>query len=98
MTKSQIRNVFGEVRKIEARWSQPEKNADENLRRLQLLRPRMAYQARREPKAEPLLNVLGDAITIVAHADDTTKQHRRFRHFVEFFEAVLAYHTAKGGK
>lgn len=95
LTKSQIRNVFGEVRKIEARWGRPEANPDENLRRLLLLKPRMAYQSVREPTAKPLLDVLSNAIDLVIHGNSERDQHSRFRNFTEFFEAILAYHTAE---
>lgn len=98
LTKSQIRNIFGEVRKIEAQWSRPEENARENVRRLLLLKPRMAYQTEREPKAGPLLSVLTNAIDKVVSADSAKVQHERFGYFVDMFEAILAYHTAQEGE
>ncbi len=109
LSKSQIRNVFGEVRNIEAAWSEPDDNAPsnsaansaQNLRKLLLLKPRMAYQGKREPKAQPLMTTLTDAIDLVV-AERTklplTALYGRFKHFTEFFEAILAYHTAGGGK
>lgn len=98
LTKNQIRNVFGEVRKIEAQWTRPEDNAKANVRRLLLLKPRMAYQAEREPKAKSLLSVLSNAIDKVVSADGTKVQHERFGYFVDLFEAILAYHTAQEGE
>ncbi|MEZ4705635.1 MAG: type III-A CRISPR-associated protein Csm2 [Caldilineaceae bacterium] len=98
LTKTQIRNIFGEVRKIEAQWSEPEKDAKDNVRRLLLLKPRMAYQAQREPKAEPLLSVLADAVSLVVGAKEAKIQHERFGYFVDLFEAILAYHTAQEGE
>lgn len=95
LTKTQIRNVFGEVRKIEANWAQPGANSRANFRRLLLLKPRMVYQAKREQATEPLMDVLGKAIDRVAQANDENEQHKRFKYFVEFFEAILAYHTAQ---
>lgn len=99
LSKSQIRNIFGEVRQIEADWQRADSdNAKSNMRRLLLLKPRMAYQRARERKTESLMVLLTDAIDLVAKATDPQQQYDRFRHFVEFFEAILAYHTAAGGK
>lgn len=105
LTKTQIRNVFGEVRKIEAQWSLPQEDNEQtektkdNVRRLLLLKPRMKYQATRERRAEPLLTVLASAIDKVVLTDSVPQsQYKRFGYFVEFFEAILAYHTAEGGK
>jgi CRISPR-associated protein Csm2 len=99
LSKSQIRNVFGEVRRIEADWSSADETTGRaNLRRLLLLKPRMAYQRKREPKTEPLMTTLTDGVDLVAEATTPEEQYRRFRHFVEFFEAVLAYHTANEKK
>lgn len=99
LSKSQIRNVFGEVRQIEAEWlSDNGESATKNMRRLLLLKPRMAYQRARERKTESLMVLLTNAIDLVAKASAPPEQHVRFRYFVEFFEAILAYHTAAGGK
>lgn len=99
LTKSQIRNIFGEVRQIEADWqSADSENAASNKRRLLLLKPRMAYQRVRVRQTESLMSVLTEAIDIVATAQNPKEQHERFRYFVEFFEAILAYHTEAGGK
>ena len=99
LSKSQIRNVFGEVRQIEAEWqSDSEEQAKKNMRRLLLLKPRMAYQRAREKKTEALMILLTAAIELVAKDREPQKQYLRFRYFVEFFEAILAYHTAAGGK
>lgn len=99
LTTSQIRNIFGEVRQIEADWQGVESdNAKSSMRRLLLLKPRMAYQRARERKTESLMIVLTDAIDLVAKSTEPQQQYNSFRHFVEFFEAILAYHTAAGGK
>lgn len=96
LTTSQIRGIFGSVRRIELDW-QDQANGD-RLKRAQrefaLLQPRMAYQARRERGrgVEELSNVLTPAMRLVG------KDHERFRNFVDFFEAILAYHKANGGQ
>lgn len=98
ISKSQIRNIFGEVRRIQLDWSQTEEKPEENFRRILLLRPRMAYQAGRKPETKPLMDVLGNAVKLISEASDNDAKFTRFQRFVEFFEAILAYHTAAGGK
>ena len=62
------------------------------VRELLLLKPKLAYQAAREPKVKPLADVLDVAI------DQVEGQRERFQRLVELFEAILAYHTKYGGK
>jgi len=90
LTTSQIRSLFGEVRSIQAQWAQ---NPQRASRRLRLLQPKMAYRARKErgQAVGQLVSVLSPAIDLVG--DD----RERFERFVEFFEAILAYHKAHGG-
>lgn len=97
LTTSQIRALFGEVRQIQAQWS--EANRDKALRRLILLKPKMAYRSRKErgKAVEELVRVLSPALDLVIQEKDTDKQNGHFDRFVEFFEAILAYHKAYGG-
>jgi CRISPR-associated protein Csm2 len=99
LTTSQVRGFFGAVRQIEAEVGSGEKElGDSTHRKLVLLKPKLAYQAQREidnRKGEGVLRlkeVLAPAIELVGR--DAT----RFRRFVEFFEAILAYHKAAGGR
>lgn len=91
LTTSQIRSIFSEVRQIEASWTQDPVQASRNLT---LLKPKMAYRARKEKgkAVEDLVSVLTPAVDLVG------KDEKRFRCFVDFFEAILAYHQAYGGK
>jgi CRISPR-associated protein Csm2 len=100
LSKSQIRGAFGTVRQIQATWDEEadEREAKEQLRRVLLLKPRLAYQAKRDPKVEPLAKVLTQSINVVAEGNGLKEQSERFRYFVDLFEAILAYHTAYGGK
>lgn len=94
LTRSQIRTIFTEVRQIEAMW---DKRKDEAIRRLSMLKPKLAYQAARSSTVSDLRNVLSDAIDEVLKAS-ADKRDQTFERFVELFEAILAYHRAKGGK
>ncbi len=106
LTTSQIRALFGEVRQIQAEWSI---NPQRAFRRLVLLRPKMAYRARKErgKAVEELVAVLDPALDHVIKAPPRRKdqppgtgnnQDDNFQRFVEFFEAILAYHKAYGGQ
>ena len=95
LTTAQIRNVFGTVRQIEMNWGprateQQQRNA---ARQLILLKPKLVYQAKRGrgKGVQELANVLIPAIDLVGEERD------RFQNFLDFFEAILAYHTAEGG-
>ncbi len=92
LTTSQIRSLFGEVRQIQAEWSIESRRAHAK-RRLILLKPKMAYRARKErgKAVSDLVDVLRPALDLVGGEDDN------FQRFVEFFEAILAYHKAYGG-
>jgi CRISPR-associated protein Csm2 len=95
LTKAQIRNIYGTVRQIDLSWSRRStdpKEADEAMRQLLLLKPRLAYQAKREPSVEGLKNVLVPAIDLVKG------NRENFQHLIDFFEAIVAYHTASGAK
>jgi CRISPR-associated protein Csm2 len=99
LTTSQIRNIFGTVRRIEMNWPEEARNDAEQQRaaraqrELLLLKPKMAYQAKRERGrgVAMLTDVLSDAIDLVGD------ERQNFQHFVDFFEAILAYHKAYGG-
>ncbi|MFQ3662259.1 MAG: type III-A CRISPR-associated protein Csm2 [Chloroflexaceae bacterium] len=101
ITTSQIRNIFGMVRTIEQ--DVKEKQDDDPLpigvqRALLMLRPKLAYQCGRVQEREKreamseLATVLSESISFVGSSV------RNFRNFVDFFEAILAYHRRYGGK
>lgn len=99
---SQIRKIFTEVRKIEALWEQEGKR-EAALRRLVILKPKLAYQEKRQERRgaspmRPLAAALSAAIDAVANEKDGEKQDAYFRNFVDFFEAVLAYHKFLSGE
>lgn len=95
LSTSQIRGVFGTVRQIEMNWR--EEAGEERNRRawrdLLLLKPKLAYQAKKERGrgVQVLAGVLVPAI------DAVQNDRANFQRFVDFFEAILAYHKAYGG-
>lgn len=103
LSKSQIRNAYGTVRQIRATWADDVEDAEEvrkQLRRVLLLKPRLAYQTKRDKdqKLKPLADVLTLAIDQIADGKTPKEQTERFGYFVDMFEAILAYHTAADGK
>jgi CRISPR-associated protein Csm2 len=103
LSTNQIRNIFGTVRRIEMNWPERPKDdaerqsAAQAQRELLLLKPKMAYQAKRErgKGVQTLTDVLAEAIDLIDI--DQEEAREQFQHFVDFFEAVLAYHKAHGG-
>lgn len=95
LTRAQIRNIFTEVRKIEALWSAKPEDA---RRRLNMLKPKLAYQAARSTPVGRLRDLLIPAIEEVEKAGDDKERDRRFSRFMDLFEAILAYHRAQGGR
>ena len=92
LTTSQIRNIFGLIKKMERRDFSPAQ--------LLLIKPKLAYAAARHNKAglTTLKDVLSEAIDVVVETDDRSVQAERFKQFVNFFEAILAYHREAGGR
>ena len=89
LTTSQIRAIFGEVRRIQGDWKINSQRAGRNLI---LLKPKMEYRAKKEGQSvSNLVSVLSAAI------DKVQGDEKNFTRFVEFFEAILAYHKAYGG-
>jgi CRISPR-associated protein Csm2 len=90
LTTSQIRNVFGTVKKLDMIGDR-----EDVLPKLILLKPKLAYAYGRNRDVQGLRilkDILSDAIDLVA------EKKIRFQNFCRFFEAILAYHKAEGGK
>jgi CRISPR-associated protein Csm2 len=99
LTTNQIRAIFGTVRQVQMSWdSSPQ--AD---RQLVLLKPKLRYRAARDRSKglNLLADVLSESIDLVLAEpkdDKAADKKTRFGYFVDFFEAILAYHKVAGGK
>ena len=82
---SQIRKVYGAVKKIQM-------SEEFNRNELIMLKPKLAYAAARNDAVTDLKDALTQAI------DKVGNDPKRFKNFVDFFEATLAYHKAAGGQ
>lgn len=93
LTTSQLRNIFGEFRKIEAFW---DKDKETSKRRLQLLQPKLAYQQKREEKTARFCAIMTEAVKdIFTQGADVDKG---FRNCMNLMEAIVAYHKFHGGR
>jgi CRISPR-associated protein Csm2 len=99
LKNAQIRNFFSEVRQIQTVWNQEGTKSDA-LRRLNMLKPKLAYQTMRAREVEYLRDVLTKAIDLVnrAGAPGDKNLDKAFKRFVDFYEAVLAYHYSAGDR
>lgn len=92
LSTSQIRSIFGTVKKIEAKGYDAK-----GARELLMLKPKLAYAAKRagKNKLADLRDVLTMAIDIVV--DGLGNEAEKFDHFCDLFESILCYHKASGG-
>ena len=81
LKNAQLRNIYGEVKRMEMDFKKSEFSRD----RLVLLKPKLTYAANKKWEVRPIKEVLTVCIDRVQDKED-------FKKFVNFFEAVLAYH------
>ena len=97
LTTNQIRAIFGTVRQVQMSWDSSA-SAD---RQLILLKPKLRYRAARDRSKglNLLADVLSESIDLVLEpkVDNPDEKKARFGYFVDFFEAILAYHKVAGG-
>jgi len=119
LTTSQIRNVYGEVKRIELKtdiiYAEDDSgkvlrdNKGEKIRKFSgdifedetaflLLKPKIAYAVKRQGGSamEEFKKVMDAAHKATQKGDSTDAGS--FKRFCEFFEAILAYHKAAGGR
>jgi CRISPR-associated protein Csm2 len=84
MTTSQIRKIFAEFKKL--------KFKDEGPYQANMKRAKLAYTAGRHKQVRDLQKVLDSALLEVG------TDEQKYRRFVDFFEAIVAYHKRFDGK
>ena len=98
LTNSQIRNVYGELKRIQMKGF--EKSQSEFL----LLRPKVAYAAKRksdketETGMELFKNIFDRAYDAVVGVTDNDQKVIAFKNFCSIMEGLIAYHKYYGGK
>lgn len=81
ISSSQIRSIYDQVQRL------PDRYDEEVKRRLQLLRPKLAYARGRHKELEDFQKVFDKLIREVRNKE-------QLENFKRFFEAVVAYHKA----
>lgn len=84
MTTSQVRNLFSAAKRID--YTDKKGPYEKNL-----LRAQFAYNAGRFSEVRDFQRVADKALECI-------KNGEQFTRFINFFEAVVAYHKAAGGK
>lgn len=99
MTTTQIRNFFGEVRKIQM------KTVAKCGGDFAMLKPRMAIAKVRATKDNPnnspnRIKDFEKAVILLVDQIErgTEREDQQFQNFADFIEAIVAYHKAYGGK
>ncbi|MEL7120915.1 MAG: type III-A CRISPR-associated protein Csm2 [Bacteroidota bacterium] len=101
VTTSQLRNIFGELKRIETLATEGWEKVDEAF---QMLRPTIAYASARvltrsrESRITDLREVLERAHSAVSNQAEDTQKVESFKRFLKFFEGILAYHKVYGGR
>lgn len=88
LTNSKIRNIYGEIKRIQMGEFENEKAS------FYLLRPKVAYALGRDPqnKGLQLFKLVFDK------ASESVTDKKSYKNFCNLIEAILAYHKAYGGK
>lgn len=98
LTTHQLRNLYGEIRRIMMEVEQAEAEASGGSSKLSprvwwrilLLKPRMAYQASRIQRRDNPMLLLKEVLERAI--DQIQEDSKRFHRFVDFVEAIQAYH------
>lgn len=91
LTTSQIRNIFTIAKKMQMKGGEPK------WEEFILLKPKIAYMTRKTGSNRGS-QVLGDILIEAVDAAYQGKEQSYFKNFMDFFEAILAYHVSYGGK
>lgn len=91
LSTSQIRNIYGELKRIQMKGFANEKTA------FILLKPKLAYATARSRELKPLTEVFNEAFDAI-DTSNTGQGTKHFENLMDFMEATLAYHKAHGGK
>ena len=94
MSKSQIRNVFGEMKRIQLKWDESQEIiANECVSSFMLLKPKVAY-------AEGRNKTLGLSLFKKIFDEGwkyVNENKKNYDNFCALLEAILAYHKSHGG-
>lgn len=93
LTTSQIRNIFGEMRRIQMKGYINEKSS------FLMLKPKLAYAVKRNDNSgtRSFFRVFCSGYDAIDKQNDKLGE-KHFSNFMQLLEAILAYHKYHGGK
>lgn len=89
MSSSYVRNIFGELKRIES------KGFAQSRVDFYLLRPKVAYATARANERHSRMDLFRE---IYEHMAPHVNDDRTFKNLVNMIEAIIAFHKACGGK
>lgn len=92
MSKTQMRNIFNEIKRIELKGY-----ANEQVN-FQLLRPKVAYAVARAIQQERAQESIKEFLTMFESAHSAVCDEKTFKNLVNLCEAITAYFTVYGRK
>lgn len=92
LTTSKIRNIYGEIKRIQIN------GYDKNRTSFLLLRPKVAYTVGRENSKEKNKDGINVFQDIFNKAANCVNDEKTFLNFCSLMEALVAYHKYYGGK
>jgi len=108
LTTSQMRNIFGEIKRIEANldfpsetntkeWEKAKKLFDDHKQKILLLFPKLAYNTARqlEKRRDSRIRQFREVLEL---ALSSVKNQDQYKRFCQFVEGIVAYHKVYGGK
>lgn len=101
LTTSQLRNFFGEMKRIQMKLKSQKVAEGNLLRDMLMLRPKLAYAEARvlkDKRGSKIKEFVKTADTLLEAIDDTDDKKNAFDNFVNIIEAIVAYHKANGGR
>lgn len=97
VTTSQIRNIFGEIKRLDVRLGSS--NWDELEHQFLMIRPKIAYAAARVLSQKPSRNSrIKDLKIVLENAHGAVSDAVSFKRFSQLMEGIIAYHKVYGGK
>ncbi len=87
LTTSQIRNIYGELKRIQMKGYENEKTS------FLLLLPKMAYAAQRNKN-----DGLNELKSVFEEVHKHVSSEKNYKNMMDFMESILAYHKAFGGR
>ena len=89
LSTSQLRSFFGEIRRIQFKGFKDSESS------FYLLKPKLAYAVAKVKNGQTKYQLFKEVINSLL---DEVTDEKEFKNFVEFIEAVVAYHKAFGGE